>query len=132
MAKLRQFQLSDISAIDDIFKKQPELGVPSLKHMIENTTILDDDGNVIGYAVLKMFAEGVLILDRSKSKKQRAKAVRLAVERAIQEAQDKGIEQLYFLTSNPSFADILRRKFSFQTIKEEVLMLNIDSTTEDT
>jgi len=125
MVTLREFKLEDVQQIDDIFKKQPDLGVPSLKHMVANNTIESSNGNVIGYGVIKLFAEGVLILDRSKSKKDRARAVRLSVEKAIEEAKNNEIEQLYFLTSNTSFADILRNKFGFKTVKEEVLMLNI-------
>lgn len=126
MPRLRNFKSSDIQPIDDIFNSQPEIGVPSLRHVVSNITIEDDDNNVIGYGVIKLFSEGILILDKKKSRKNRALAVKLAVERAIKVARVNALEQLYFLTSNPSFADILRNKFNFRTVKEEVLMLDIN------
>lgn len=126
MPKLREFRLSDIEGINSIFIKQPENGVPGFKHMIANSTIEDDYGNIIGYGVVKTFSEGILVLDKSQSKRNRAISVRLSVNRAIEKAKKAGIETLYFLTSNPSFADILRRHWGFKNIKEEVLRLQLN------
>lgn len=128
--RLRDFELDDIMPIDAIFKRQPGLGVPGFKNMIANSTVVDDDGDVIGYGILKTFSEGVLILDRSRPKKEKAQAVKLTVEKAIEEAKKAGIEHLYFLTSNSSFADVLRKRWSFKNVDEEVLMLRLDDKEE--
>lgn len=123
--KLREFRMTDIEPIDEIFRRQPNIGVPGFKNMIANATIEDDEGKIVGYGVVKLFSEGVLILDQSRTKRDRAKAVKLSVNRAICEAKKNGIEHLYFLTSNPLFADVLRKHWGFENIKEEVLVLRM-------
>lgn len=126
LVNLRDFKLDDIEPIDKIFRKQPNIGVPGFKHLISNSTIINDKDEVIGYGCIKGFSEGILILDKSRSKKERALAVKLSVDKAIEEARLNGIENLYFLTSNTSFADILRKRWRFKNVNEEVLILRLD------
>ena len=126
MPSLRDFKLEDIQPIDEIFRNQPDHNIPGLKHLIANATITDDNDKVIGYGVVKLFAEGVLLIDKRIRKRDKALAVKLSVEKAICEAKKHGIEQLYFVTGNSSFADVLRKHWGFKNLKEEVLVLHLE------
>ena len=105
----------DVVPIDRIYKKQFEIGVPSLDNMISNKSIIDNEtGELIGYGVIKLFAEGILILDRSIPKRKRAKAVDLAVNECIEQAKNAGLEKLYVLSNMPSYVGVLRKRYGFR------------------
>lgn len=124
MIELRDFKESDIEPIDDIFNRQSRFGVPSLKNVIENATIVKD-GQVIGYGTIKVFAEGVMLLDPDIDKKDKAVATRKAVTLMTLLAKDAGLEILYVIASSSSFSEILRKQYGFKAVPGELLMLDL-------
>ena len=106
----------DVVPIDKIYQKQKELtGVPSLNSVLANKSIIDNEtGELIGYGVVKLFAEGVLILDKSIPKRKRAEAVKLALNESIAQARNAGLEYLYVFSSIPSYTKVLRKKYNFK------------------
>ena len=122
----------DVLPIDEIFKRQSEISVPSLDNVIANNSIIDDStGRLIGYGVIKLFAEGVLILDRSIPKRKRAEAVKVALNECIAQAKNAGLEYLYVVSSMPSYVEILRNKFKFRNCPGQFLVLDLTSTKEE-
>lgn len=128
MTIVRDFKIEDVQPIDCIFKRQPSIGVPSLKNLVINATITDDNGKIVGYGAVKIFTEAVLILDKSLSKQEKAKAVIEAMQTAILFSKDAGVEQLYAIASDPSFAEVLRHRYGFEECPGALLMLDL---TED-
>ena len=127
----RNFEMEDIKAIDEIFNNQSEFGVPSLKNVLINSTITDTEtGEVIGYGVIKLFAEAYMILDHRKSKKTRADAFRQLMRVAMTHAKDAGLEELFIIANDKEFADILCKKYTFKRVPGELLMLDLDSSEE--
>jgi N-acetylglutamate synthase-like GNAT family acetyltransferase len=124
---LKEFNFErDVMRIDDIFKRQPELGVPSLNNVIANASIIDEEsGKLIGYGVIKLFAEGVLILDHSVSKKDKAKSVKIALDKCIQSAKDAGLEYLYVISNMDSYTAVLRNRFGFSECTGALLMKDL-------
>jgi len=124
---LRDFQFDrDVMRIDDIFQRQPELGVPSLDNVVANASIIDEDsGKLVGYGVIKLFAEGVLILDKSISKKDKAKSIRIAVTDSIEKARTAGLEYLYVVSSMESYTEVLRNHFGFKECNGALLVKDL-------
>jgi len=122
--RVRDFRISDIEAIDRIHKKQPSLGVPALGNMLANR-VIELDGRVIGYAVIKLFAEGVLILDQEERKAVRAEVIKEVMDESIGICADAGIEQYYITTSHPGFREILRNRYGFVECPDKFLLLNL-------
>ena len=122
---IRDFKESDIKSIDKIFKNQPELGVPGLLNMITNATLEDDNGKIIGYGAVKLFSESILILDKSIPRKDKAKALREAMQVAILKSRDAGLEYLYAVSNDKNFTKVLQHNYGFRVVPGELLCLDI-------
>jgi|WetSurMetagenome_2_1015567.scaffolds.fasta_scaffold486489_2 hypothetical protein len=128
MISARAFEIKDIEPIDDIFQRQSQFGVPSLKHVVANR-VFELDSKVVGYGVVKHFSEGVLLIDPDISERDKAQVVRVALREMILEARDAGLETLYVISNLGSFSQILRKQCGFKAVPGELLML--DLTEED-
>jgi hypothetical protein len=125
----REFRESDIKAIDDIYRRQPELGVPGLKNVIINSTLVDGNtGAIVGYGAVKIFAEAVLILDKSITKRDRAFAVKEAMHTALTFCRAKGLEMLYAIATNDKFGKVLENRYKFSKVPGELFcrVLKVD------
>ena len=123
----RNFKVEDIKAIDEIFNNQTEFGVPSLKNVLINSTVTDVESNkVIGYGVIKLFAEAYMILDHRESKKKRAEAFKQLMQIAIVHSKDAGLEELFILSNDLEFTTILCKKYAFKRVPGELLMLDLN------
>lgn len=130
MISARNFRTDDIAPIDDIFNRQSRFGVPSLNNLIQNATLEDENGKVVGYGCIKLFAEGSLLLDPDESKKVKAESVREAVRLMILFAKDAGLETLYVIGSTENFSQILRNKYGFKAVPGELLMMDLTENGE--
>lgn len=124
MVTVRPFRVTDITAIDDIYKRQPELGVPSLRNVIINR-VVEVNGKVIGYGVVKKFAEGVLILDQTQPKRVKAEAIRELMDLSINACIAHESEQYYITTSYEGFAHVLENSFGFKKCVNPFYLLNL-------
>jgi hypothetical protein len=125
MIEIRNLTPEDIEPINDIYEKQSKYGIPSLNNMIGNT-VFTKDGKVIGYGTVKLFAEGFLILDSDLGMKDRAEAVKEALQTMVLFSRDAGLEQLYVIPSSESYSKILQNKYGFKAVPGELLMLNLN------
>lgn len=118
----REFRESDIMPIDEIYNRQPSLGVPSLKNMIINSTLEDEiTGKIVGYGVVKIFAEAVLILDKEIPKQDRAVALTEAMQTCLLFCKDAGVEVLYAVASDENFAKVLEKSYLFHRVPGTLL-----------
>lgn len=124
--KMREFEFKDAEGIDAIFKAQPSLGVPSLHNVVDNAVITNGNDKVIAYGVLKLFCEGVLILDQSVRKRERAEAVKILLKRAIRSANAGGVENLYIISSDDNYTNVLKKRFGFKESIGKLLFLELD------
>lgn len=128
----RDLVKSDILPIDEIFRKQPELGVPSLKYMVVNCTIEDTEKNkVLAYGAVKIFSEAVLIMDKSLRKRDRAMALMEAMKTAIVYSRDAGVEILYANSNDEGFTKVLENRYKFVRVPGTLLCLDLNSNFED-
>lgn len=124
MITIKDFGVADIKPLDVIHKKQDIFGIPSLNNLVKNATLIKEK-QVIGYGVIKLFAEGFLILDQDLNLRDRCDAVKEALQTMIVYAKDAGIEQLYVISNESGFTKILRNKYGFKAVPGELLMLDL-------
>lgn len=128
----RHLKSSDVIPINNIFERQPELGVPSLNNMVINAVMEDEDtGEIVAYGVVKIFAEATLIMDRSKNKKMKALALIEAMKTAILYSRDAGVEMLYAISTNANFTKCLKNRYKFKEVPGTLLCLNLDVNPEE-
>lgn len=124
MVILRNFQQEDVEPLSEIHRKQPDLGIPSLSHVFVNKTI-ESDGKVLGYGVIKQFAEAVLILDGDVLKRDKVEALRQVMRIAIKASEEANLEQLYLTTSHPGWAYALQNSYGFVKCPDPFYLLNL-------
>lgn len=128
----REFQVEDIKGIDDIFRKQLEFGVPSLKNIIIKSTLVDaNTGVIVGYGAVKIFAEAILLLDKDLRKRDKALAVTEAMKTAIVYCKDAGLENLYLISNSNGFSKVLRKSYAAKEVPGSLLMIELSGENLD-
>jgi len=115
----------DIVPIDEIYRKDPEIGIPSLEMVIVNTTLVDETGKVVGYGVVKEFCEAILKLDPDLRKREKVEALQAAMKVAINNSRVRGVEYLYIISNSPEFTRVLQKQYSFRSCPGELLVLDL-------
>lgn len=115
--KLRSFQPSDVEAINEIWERyhRNEFSVPNRDNAIIDA-VVEDDGKVIGYGQVKLFAEAMFILDLNASQRSKVEALILLMTEAIRGCSISGIEDLYCFIRDPQFASLISKHFSFEIV----------------
>lgn len=118
-AKLRRFQLSDVEAINDIWERhhKNDFSVPNRNNAVIDA-VVEEDGKVVGYGQVKIFAEAMFIIDKDASKRSKIEALILLMTEAIRGSDIAGIEDIYCFIKDPSFASLISKHFSFEIVDE--------------
>ncbi len=117
--------MEDVAGITALHNKQPELGIPSLHNVLVNSTFVNDKGKVVGYGVLKIFAEAVLIVDKKLGKLSKGKILKDGMEIALNGCKQRDIEQLYIITSFPDFPEILQKHYQAKICPGKTLLIDL-------
>jgi len=125
--RVREFEFGrDVAPIDEIFKRQPELGIPSLYNVLDNAIIEKEDGSIAAYGVVKIFAEGVLIMNRDFTRKrEKAEVVLKMINRAIESCKTQGIEKFIVISNDDAYTKVLKKHFGFERMSGETLFLEL-------
>ena len=78
---------------------------------------------VIGYGQVKLFAEAMLILDLSATRRQKVEAIKLLMLEAFRGCDQAGIHQVYAFIKDPDFATLISRHFGFEVVDKGELLL---------
>jgi hypothetical protein len=126
MVHLRPFRQEDISEIDTIWRRfyKGQFGVPSLKNVIESK-VITADGKILGFGMVKLFAEGVIILDKDAPLNSRAKGIIVGIEHAMDVVKQADLEQFHIFTDDPHYIEVLQKHWGFRTTPEKVLYREI-------
>lgn len=118
---------SDLPLIDSFWKKhhREKFGVPSMANVIEGK-VLEQDGVVIGFGMVKLFAEGIIILDKDAHLTSRAKGIIVGIEHALDVVKQAGLEQFHIFTDDPHYIEVLQKHWGFRTAPESVLYREIE------
>ncbi len=128
----RNLKREDVEKIDDIFQRNPIIGVPGLKNMVVNAVMEDTEKDqIIAYGAVKIFAEAILIMDKEVTKREKAEALMEAMKTAILFARDAGVEILYANSNDENFTRCLERRFKFKRVPGQLLCLDLNPNFED-
>lgn len=87
-------------------------------------TIAEKDGKVVGYGMMVMHPEAVMLLDKSLPLREKAEVLKTLMGIAISGGREMQFQRLYVFTSSPRFADVMRRHFRMKNINQEGLILD--------
>lgn len=129
MSRLRAFRSSDVEEIDRIWREYHanDFSVPDRSNMVIDA-VVESDGKVVGYGQVKLFAEFMLILDKSASQRDRVEAIKLLMLEAFRGARTADLKRVYCFIKDPDFATLIGRHFDFEVIDEpgELLLRKMD------
>lgn len=127
MVHLRAIREPDILAVDDIWRKHhsSDFGVPSMDNVIESCT-LESNGQVIGLGMVKLFAEGIIVLDKDIPLPSRAKGIIIGIDHALDVVKRAGLEQFHVFTDDPHYIEVLKKHWGFRIAPGTVLYREID------
>jgi|TARA_R110000824_G_scaffold4300_1_gene20592 hypothetical protein len=101
-----------------------EFPFPSMTKTIQ-AMVVEDNGQVQGFGVVKEISECIMVLDKSQGKLQRARLVDTLLPHAFTVAQEAGHDGVHAFVQDEYFARFLKRKFGFGNAKGQVLVRGI-------
>lgn len=116
MTHLRPLRRGDLEKIDQIWREhhQGRYGLPTLNNVVDAQIIMSGN-DVVGAGVVKLFAEGVLVLDKNFPLATRAKGVITAIEHGIDVVRREGLEQFHLFSDDPHYCEVLQKHWGFRT-----------------
>lgn len=114
----------DLDQIRGIYTRfhKDDFPIPT-RYNILGESIAENGTGIVAYGMVKILAEPIMILDTSKSLREKCEAFKLLIEHAIQEARNAHLEQLYIVVTDENFANILRDHFKFEDVEGSSLAL---------
>ena len=111
---LRETRRSDIPRIDEIYRQghHLEFGLPAPSNLLTHAVVETD--KVVGFGLVKMYAEALCILDLSQPKSIRTESLSKLLSEAFRACEERGIEHLHVYVQDPAMQRILENKFGFK------------------
>lgn len=113
--KLRRTTPSDLERIDRIYKNghDDKFALPNLDNAITHA-VIEKDGKVIGFGVVKLYAECIAILDLDESKIVRLLALDKLLSEAFRGCEENGLDQMHAYVQDLGMARLLIQKYGFK------------------
>ena len=124
--QFRYTKKDDLESIDRIWKVHynTSFGLPNLENVIIHGVVEDEtDGKISGFGLVKIFAEGILILDKSLTVRQK-----VATLRELMDAQRLGIDranisQVHAFIQDPVFESVLKKHYGYKDTVGKCIVL---------
>jgi len=118
----RNLKDSDLEILDKIYREyyQDDFYLPSLKNTITHA-VIEYNNTILGFGEVKIFAEAIMILDKSKSNRIKHETMRALMYKAIQDSKSVGVEQLHVSVKDKNFADSLIKHYDFEVCNNIIL-----------
>jgi hypothetical protein len=113
---IRDINLGDLVAVEKFYGAR-DYQLPNINnglYFVQKTIL--DDGEIIGAAFAHLTSEVTLILDESRSKLTRSKAIKMVFSSFLAEISNKGLEDTHVFISpesNVEYAEFLKKHFNF-------------------
>lgn len=124
--KVREARSSDSEDVVRIWRENHshDFDLPNPKPSCSNI-VAEKDGKVVGYGMLVIHPEAVMLLDQKLPRRERVEVLRKFMEVAVSDGRETGFQRLYVFTSSPSFADVMRKHFKMKNVNQEALILDL-------
>ena len=116
----------DLKEIDRIWRQSysTEFGLPDVSNKVISG-VVDSEEGIRGFGIVKLFAEGIIILEQNQSTRDKREALYQLVEAQYFGCSKFGIQQVHAFVKDEKFAKILQKHFGYETVKEKCLVARI-------
>lgn len=122
----RRALTSDLEDISRIYKQQSDkfdLPIPDSKVA---GVAEDAEGKVIGFVMVRMIAETIMVLDLERNKRDRIEALKELFSGALFESCQLDIDQIHAFVQDPKLSELLKKHFGFKNCEGESLVLDTE------
>jgi hypothetical protein len=123
---IRPVRREDIARIDEIYRQGHDdaFSLPSLENQI-TSAVVEKDGKIIGFGVVKIYAEVITVLALDESKADRFEALQLLMSEAERACAETGIDQVHGYVQDHLFQRVLEKRFGFKVATGVALVKEI-------
>jgi hypothetical protein len=129
MVKLRPLTHTDIIELDKLWQEHwSDSSLPGLNNRVIDSVAVDESGRIVGYGQVRLFAEAMLFLDPTVSKRNKVKALKLLMSEAMRGIKESGLEEVYAFIKDPDFSLLIQRRYGFKSVTEpgELLLKRLE------
>ena len=122
--KIRETRTEDAIEIDRIWREcghAEHFGLPSLDRTVTSAIVVDD-GHIIGFGVVKLYAEATCVLDTFESKADRLAALELLLTEAFRACEEAKIEHLHVYVQDKGMERVLIKRYDFKVASGTALV----------
>jgi L-amino acid N-acyltransferase YncA len=99
-----------------------EYALPNQDSMIIDACAIAGE-KVVGYGIVKTFAEAMLFIDKTARPRDRAIAVKSLMAEALRGAEKAGVKDIYCFIKDPAFASLIARRYGFKIVGDPGFLL---------
>ena len=112
---IRPAKREDFERIDEIYRNghDEDFSLPAMTHVLTHA-VIEKDGKVIAFGVVKLYAEALMVLDLNESKIDRLDATEKLLHEAFRACESENIEQLHVYVQDPGMRRILEKRYEFK------------------
>lgn len=113
--RIRKTRRSDFQRIDEIYRDyhQDKFGLPNLDNAVTHA-VVERDGKILGFGIVKLYAEAIMVLDLDESKIHRLKAMDKLMSEAYRGCDEIGLDQMHVFVQDPKLMTLLIQKYGFK------------------
>lgn len=122
---IRGIRNTDVPELRELCDKYSHAGfdLPKQNNIFADA-VIEHEGKVVAFGVLKLIAEAILVIDHSLSTKIRGEALTLLIQEAVKEASKKKLLEVQAVCE-PKFASVMKKHYGFQKLVGETLILDL-------
>lgn len=118
MIRLRSFRDEDVLKLDELWRLYwSSHSFPDRENRIIDAIAVNEFDKIVGYGQVKMFAEAMLFLDPTSTKRDKAHALKSLMLEAYRGCSVAGVDEMYAFIQNPDFLKLIVNRFGFKHIE---------------
>ena len=102
-----------------------DFSIPALNNLVTDLVALNDEGRFISFGFVKLFAEGVIVMDMDMPLRDRMLALQPMMTEAFSGCRRKGIEQLHVSVTDEKFGRLLSKHYDFKDTEGRILVAEV-------
>ncbi len=113
---IRPLRREDLERIDEIYRQghDESFSLPDMSNTLTSAVVVDDNDKVVGFGVVKVYAEAIMVLDPDQSKMNRIVEMDQLFSEAYRACEEVGLQQLHVFVQDPGLQRLLTKHYGFK------------------
>lgn len=124
--RFREVQHKDVAKIDEIYQQyhSDSFGITYTSDSIHGV-VVDDTDSVIGYGLIRLIPEVIMVLDLGRERKEKILALQELIRTAVFKIEQSDYSSLHAFVQDDNFSEILKKHFGFKKVIGEAIVLEV-------